>query len=194
MLKLDHRIIILYLISLLLSGPSILPAENAAVFHTLNLAGDIQFNLNRNEFHNYWRPGKGLGVEIETTYYVGHLIAGSQIISYLGRSDYPAFKGLFVYAGWGLAKPLGRNSRVSSAILLGNELMLFEFGPGEVRESELQMGLSVKATTSLNGRLAAHVTYSRLLLLTHRRIVRDFVGLGLDYTMKTPQWLQNLLR
>ncbi|MFC1542939.1 hypothetical protein ACFL4K_00180 [Candidatus Neomarinimicrobiota bacterium] len=131
---------------------------------------------------------------METQYYLGIVQAGTQVMSYQGRSaEFPPFYSCYIFLGWGLRQSLYRKVGLYAGIQVGYDLMVFKVNGDDVRESELQVALNSGLIRPLWERYELRINISRQFLFTHKRITRDFLILGLGYSIKTPKWLQDFL-
>lgn len=186
-----HPILILA-ITLLSKGT--LNAQESDAFTTLDIQLGYASNFNRTEFHNYWEAGQGVRAAIETPFYVGKTVAGAQVISYESKMDrIPGFESYYLFLGWGMEKLLTSGVTITAGFQAGNDLMIFKAAGGIVRESELEAGIFSGIAVTLPHKYELQCTISRQVLNTHRRIVRDFITLGIGYTIATPTWLRDFL-
>ena len=137
-------------------------------FSTIGVQLHATSNLNRTQFHDGWKPGKGGGLSVSTPFYWGMLEFGGTVHRYNSTGDYPGFGVVWINAGldarWGLTNWL----LVRPGFRLGNYRMSFDDAEssfhGLSNESELTTGAGLLLQFSITNSIAitSRVDYIRV--------------------------------
>jgi hypothetical protein len=175
-----------------------LPAQvRPAPFETLDLGLTVLTDVNNGALQQSWSPGPALGLGLTTPFYLGSLELGLQYAhpSPL-HNDVPGFRSLFVYAGWGGERELGRGFAGAGGFRVGIMAMRFDGDtlPGE-RANESELGVAGRAALRWlpAGTWYAEASVSYQSVLTHLRMEQVFLAAGLGRRFATPTWLRDFL-
>jgi hypothetical protein len=178
--------------------PTVLPAQaRPAPFETLDLGLTVLTDVNQGSLHQWWSPGPALGVGLTTPFYLGSLELGLQYAHPSAlRNDVPGFRSLFVYAGWGAGRALGRGFAAGGGLRVGIMAMRFDGDTlASFRAKESELGVAGRATLRWlpAGTWYAETSVSYQSVLTHLRMEQIFLAVGVGRRFATPAWLRDFL-
>jgi hypothetical protein len=179
-------------------APTFLPAQvRPAPFETLDLGLTVLTDVNHGALHEWWSPGPALGLGLTTPFYLGSLELGLQYAHPSAlRNDVPDFRSLFVYAGWGGGRALGRGFAAGGGLRVGIMAMRFDGDtlPGS-RANESELGVAGRAALRWlpSGTWYAEASVSYQSVLTHLRMEQVFLAAGVGRRFATPAWLRDFL-
>lgn len=182
----------------LLLVPAVLPAQaRPAPFETLDLGLTVLTDVNHGSLHEWWSPGPALGLGLTTPFYLGSLELGLQYAHPSAlRNDVPGFRSLFVYAGWGGERALGRGFAAGGGLRVGIMAMRFDGDTlPDSRSKESELGVAGRATLRWlpAGTWYAETSVSYQAVLTHLRMEQVFLAVGVGRRFATPAWLRDFL-
>jgi hypothetical protein len=142
----------------------------------------------------YWNSDFGLQGLISTTFYAGQIQAGVNYYSFSGKEEnYPAFKGFFIFAGWGNEISLPLRLTFFSAIRAGTFLMHFNVDTLSAFnnfESELAVNLNAVLKYRITEFLNLHAGGEFTAVFLHNKIKLLTAFAGLEYSFTSPVWLK----
>ena len=170
-------------------------AQSREAFDSLEIGVQYVVNTNRNVFHDFWAPGRGIDAFIETPFYYGAVQAGLHAFPFYGQeTSISDFQTVFVYLKWGLRWSLLNKLDWFNHISIGSNIMIFEKELGYNRyENELGMGLDSGVSYSICKNTAINLSGSYNIIFTHKRIKLAFLSAGMSYSLSTPGWLKAFL-
>ena len=186
--------LIFVLPAIVLIIPLITIAQTEAPYSKINL--EINFLQNKpSEFLNrYWYSKYGLQGLVSTPFYSGKVQAGATYYSFNGREEkYPAFKGFFIFAGWGKDIRLPLKIIFCSSIRAGTFLMHFNVDTLSAfanYESELAVNLNAALKFPLTNFLRLNLGGEFTEVFLHNRIKLLTAFGGLEYSFSSPAWLK----
>lgn len=185
-------ILLLLPLLILLGG---LFAQTAKPFETLDIGLQYVANTNRNVFHDYWAPGRGIDAFIETPFYYGTMQAGLHAFPFYGlETSISDFQTVFVYLKWGKRWSLLNKLDWFGRVGVGSNIMIFEKGWSYSRyENELGMSLDSGVSYPVYRNIAFNFSGSYNVIFTHKRIKLTFISAGLSYSVSTPRILREFL-
>lgn len=165
-------------------------------FDTIDFGIQVVSNINREDFHDYWNPQKGINLSAKTPFYFGDVQAGLQVSSFESlKRDVLGFNSFFIFAGWGVTIDFFHRWDWFNGFCVGNELM--DFGKSVSKysrfESELALSLNSQVAYHVNEKISVNVNASHKIIYTYNKIRLSFVSLGINYSMDTPAWIQDFL-
>lgn len=169
---------------------------NAVAYDTLEVGAHYTTNTNRNEYHRFWEPGKGLECYVSTPFHVGNLRSGFRYLSNPGGAEgVPDFQSAYVYAGWSYGAAVAWGFSVDPGFSIGVNVLHFEDEQtsGQEYESEIAGELSLRVSRPLYRQWRINATGSSFVMLTHRRIELFFVSAGISRSFSMPGWLRGFL-
>lgn len=188
----DKLIFVLFVIVLILQLKTIAQTEDP--YSKINL--EINFLKNKpSEFLNkYWYSKYGLQGLVSTPFYIGKVQAGVNYYSFNGREEkYPAFKGFFIFAGWGKDIRLPLKIIFCSSIRAGTFLMHFNvdfLSAFTNYESELAVNLNAALKFPLTNYLRLNLGGEFTEVFLHNKIKLLTAFGGLEYSISSPAWLK----
>ncbi len=170
-------------------------AQSREAFDSLEIGVQYVVNTNRNVFHDFWAPGRGIDAFIETPFYYGAVQAGLHAFPFYSReSGVPDFQIVFIYLKWGQRWTLLNKLDWFNHIGVGSNIMIFEKEPGHARhESELGVSLNSGVSYPFYRNIAINLSGSYNIIFTRKRIKLAFVSAGMSYSLSTPGWLKAFL-
>jgi len=189
----------LWLTGLLLLGTEVYPAQaqqRPEPFSTITLSVAGTQNLNRNFLHTFWKPGTGAEGRFSTPFYLGFVEVGGALHRYRADGDVPDFDALLLYAGWGLGADVVRQVRVEGSVRVGNYRMTFDDNTFAGVRTESELALMAQARLSLRpvGPVSFFAAGSYLQAYTFVRLKLWYASAGLSVRLRSPGWLQEVLR
>jgi hypothetical protein len=178
--------------------PPVLPAQvRPAPFETLDLGLTVLTDVNHGTLHEWWSPGPALGLGLTTPFYLGSLELGLQYAHPSAlRNDVPGFRSLFLYAGWGGGRALGRGFAAGGGLRVGIMAMRFDGDTlPDSRTNESELGVAGRAALRWlpSGTWYAETSVSYQSVLTHLRMEQVFLAAGVGRRFATPAWLRDFL-
>ncbi len=170
-------------------------AQNMEAFDSLEIGVHYVVNTNRNVFHDFWVPGRGIDAFIETPFYYGAVQVGLQVFPFYGQeTNVSDFQTVFIYLKWGLRWSLLNKLDCFNHISIGSNIMIFEKAQGYSRyENELGMGLDSGVSYPVYRNIAINLSGSYNIIFTRKQIKLAFVSVGMSYSLSTPGWLKAFL-
>ncbi len=170
-------------------------AQSMEAFDSLEIGVQYVVNTNRNVFHDFWAPGRGIDAFIETPFYYGAVQAGLHAFPFYGQeTSISDFQTVFVYLKWGLRWSLLNKLDWFNHISIGSSIMIFDKAQGYSRyENELGMGLDSGVSYPVYKNIAINFSGSYNVIFTHKQIKLAFLSAGMSYSLSTPGWLKAFL-
>ena len=170
-------------------------AQSMEAFDSLEIGVHYVVNTNRNVFHDFWAPGRGIDAFIATPFHYGSVQAGFQVFPFYGREMvFSDFQTVFVYLKWGMRWSLLNKLDWFNHIGVGSNIMIFEKGWGYNRyENELGMGFDSGVSYPVYKNIAINFSGSYNIIFTRKRIKLAFLSAGMSYSLSTPGWLKAFL-
>lgn len=189
---------IMTLVTYLGSGVTVGQAPSHQEFKTIQISLQRLYNVNTNEFHQFWQPGQGLGLTVTFPFYRGQFMAEMNRFQFQGRfpaiTDFQAFQ---IYAGWGQTVTILPRIKWLNGITLGNNFMVFDQGDasrGVKTESEFGLTLVSRIGFLIRSNWSVEAIIHRQFLFTSKPIKLTFAALAFSYSLNTPHWLEEFLR
>lgn len=170
-------------------------AQSREAFDSLEIGVQYVVNTNRNVFHDFWAPGRGIDAFIETPFYYGAVQAGLHAFPFYGQeTSISDFQTVFVYLKWGLRWSLLNKLDWFNHISIGSNIVIFDKAQGYSRyENELGMGLDSGVSYPVYKNIAINFSGSYNVIFTHKQIKLAFLSAGMSYSLSTPGWLKAFL-
>ena len=167
-------------------------------FSTVEIHARATQNVRRSLLHQYWNPGRGVALSMDTPFYWGFLEFGGTVHRYSALRDAPGFGALWLYGGWGLEKTWWGFIRVRSSARLGNYRMSFDDAEshfaGTRTESDLALSAGVGLALALAGPVSVQARASHLRVHTSPQLRLWYVSLGVSVRLETGEDLLAFLR
>ncbi len=180
----------------LLPGAVSLHAGEKHPFDSLKIGLSYAVNTNRNDFHNFWKPGPGADGFLETPFYYGDVLLGIRVIHYASREDrIPEFLSIFVYTGWGKTWLLPYELDCFTGFSIGSDQMIFggDHHLGTKYESEFGIHLNSRLSCPLYGKWRANLSGGYTVIFTKKQIRLTFFSAGISRSIEMPGWLKEFL-
>lgn len=166
-------------------------------FSTIELRAGGSYNINRNNIHDYWRPGYGGELSLATPFYFGIAEAGGAYHRYdVADPSVPRFDAILAFAGWGI--PLSPSPYVSwyNGFRLGNNRMTFDVDTFAGIRTESEFILEVNSTLHLRLPQGFGIFGSARFSQTYTfiRFRTIYVTAGISYRTSSPRWIRTLLQ
>jgi hypothetical protein len=185
---------IFFLYVILLIQPLKTIAQTEEPYSKINF--EINFLQSKpSEFLNkYWNSKYGLQGLVSTPFYVGQIQAGVNYYSFKAKEEkYPAFKGFFMFAGWGKEIRLPLKLVFFSSVRAGTFLMHFNVDTLSAFtnfESELAVNLNASLKYRLTSFLSLNIGGEFTDIFLHNKIKLLTAFAGLEYSVISPIWLK----
>lgn len=168
--------------------------DNAAAFESLRLDLNLVANVNRTSLHDFWKPGPGAELAVETPFYRGTIEIGIQYSRFQARQTaQPDFTALFPFLGWGLELPMTARLDWHNSGRLGSFVMGFDITGGGRTEQELALALRSRLAYALNDAWSLHVAAHYQVVFTHERLHLFYISGGIGRVFDMPGWLREFL-
>ena len=177
-------------------------AQEKQAFDSLEIGLQYIANINRNVFHDFYEPGKGIEGFVEMPFYYGDITVAIQALSYSAekKSRVQGFHGVSTNLKWGKQYSLPYRVRWFTGIGVG----LYAFLPGNptwsapykvahFTETELCAGLNSHLSYSIykNWTMRFEGSYNRIF--TYKPIDLAYFSVGIGYSFATPKWMKIFL-
>lgn len=166
-------------------------------FTTMSLSLSYTINVNHNQFHDYWRPGQGVNLAIQTPFHWGVVQAGLQYVPHRSHTITPSFDSYYLFLGWGFPFQLLRRIHWLNALQAGNYYMVFDDSQINVtqrHESELGMALYSVLSWRIYKQFHSYGAVRYLKVFTYKHLELTYLSFGVAYVLKTPGWLIRVLK
>jgi len=171
--------------------------NNPGVFETLTISGHYLANVNRNMFHDYWKPPHGFELQFETPFYLGIVEGGIQMSNISAcQSGQPDYASHFIFLGWGLERKLNSKLHIYSGLRIGNYYMNFDddfIYPTLKSESELGLGIKTRFRYDVGHNFSIILGGEYRIIYTHQRIYLSSAVVGVSKSFDCPKWLREFL-
>ena len=188
---------LLVALALMLVPPALSAQVRPAPFETLDLGLTVLADINHGALQRRWSPGTAVGLGVTIPFYLGQVELGAQYAHPRAeRGDVPGFRSLFVYAGWGAGRELGRGLAARGGLRVGIMAMRFD---GDTlpafRRRESELGVTGRASVRWMpaGPWFVEGSISYQSILTHPRMEQVFLAAGAGRRFTTPAWLRDFL-
>ncbi len=181
-------------LGVLLAGPA---AAQQQPYGTIDLRGGITLDTGATRLHQYWNAARGGEVYANVPFYAGRLEVGGAFHHYTALNpDVPPFDALLLVAGWNVEPRLAGPLYGILGGRVGNYRMSFdeEAFAGVRNESEFTAAAHAGLMLRSPGGVFAYVSGAAQQTFTYIRLKPLFVSFGMGFTMRTPNWLQEVLR
>ena len=156
-------------------------------FSKIDLQLQATVNVNRNQFHEFWRQGRGGALSLSTPFYWGILEMGAVIHRYDAAADVPGFGVLWIFAGlsaeWKLLGPI----KIQPGIRLGNYQMSFDDAnttySGLATESDFTMSTGLALRINLTNSFALSVRADHVRVHTEPMLRFWYTSGGMSLTI-----------
>jgi len=171
-------------------------AQTREPFSTLAVSADVVANVASGRFGDYWDPGVGLRVDVETPFYLGAVQLGLHVCdNHPGRADLRDFWSGYIYLGWMGERRLAP-FRLSLGALAGNFLM--DFGEyslegGKRFESELAASALAGVACDVTELWTVQVRVEARRVFTAEKINLVSLSVGARRYFTSPRWLREVL-
>ena len=182
-------------IAVILLSLVILQGSNKAPFSQLDFTLQINQNINRNQFHKFWKVKKGLNIYYTTPFYTGEILAGCNYLSYKSKTNTrPDYQSYFIYTGWLYNIKIFEQATISPVIRFGNYLMNFDIdSQHEKYESEICIGYSVIFEYPLNSIININWEIGNEKIYTYKNLNFILLKAGINLQIEKPDWLKDFL-
>ncbi len=155
-------------------------------------------NVHGGLLHQYWKPGRGVEINVATTLGAGFFESGIAGQRYEPLEDVWGFGALWLYGGWGARLQGLYGVTLGGSARLGIFRMTFdnvdhEFS-GVANESEMARMFCTTLSIPIAGAVSFVVSASHLRVYTFQRMSLWFASAGLRYAFSTPERIKNFLR
>lgn len=195
--KLSRLKLTVFLSFLLACSGSTYALDKTKAFQTLKIGFKVDKNINRNTFHDFWKPGCGIEGIIQTPFYYGDVQIGIQFIPYTSKTNQiPNYQSVYIYLGYGKEWVLPFRFYWFNGFKFGNYFMIFEetkLGNPAKTESEFCADLMFCISYPIRKKLRISASSSYMVIYTHKRIELTFISFGTSYIIKTPKWIYDFL-
>jgi hypothetical protein len=166
-------------------------------FESLDLNLRVASDVNHAAFHDFWNPGLGVEASLAFPFYAGALRIGVQQFHNEPIGAAVGFRSRYFHGGWdgGLTVAPGLTWRTGVHAGLYHVWFDADTIPEFSRsESEFAVGGRSLLEYALGSRWLVGASADYQLVLTHERIHRVMLGVGLGYRFTSPGWLRDFLR
>ena len=206
--KLAIIFIVKALMTILQNG--LIYAQEPQAFDSLQIGLQYIANINRNSFHDFYEPGKGIEGFVEMPFYYGDMQAAVQILSYSAKKKgmpsneakgkVQGFHSIFTHLKWGKKYSLPHG--VGWFIGIGIGLCAFLtnrptwsdlYEVTQFTETELSACLNSHLSYPIyqNWTMRFEGSYNRIF--TYKQIDLAYFSIGIGYSFATPKWMKNFL-
>ena len=193
-----------------ISQNGLIYAQEPQAFDSLQIGLKYTANINRNIFHDFYEPGKGIEGFVEMPFYYGDIQAAVQILSYSAKKKgltlieakgkVQGFHGIFTHLKWGKQYSLPYGVGWFTGIGIG----LCAFLPNKPTWSDPYQ-VAHFTETELSASLNSHLSYpiyqnwtmrlegSYNRIFTYKQIDLAYFSIGIGYSFATPKWIKVFL-
>ena len=177
-------------------------AQEKGAFDSLEIGFQYIANINRNLFHDFYEPGKGVEGFIEMPFYYGDIQVAIQVLSYSAqeKDSVQDFEGLFTHLKWGKGYTLPYGVRWLAGIGVGlyaflpdNQTLLAPSRLAHFTETELSTGFNSYFSYPISKNWAIRLEGSYQRIFTYKPIDLAYFSTGIGYTFATPKWVKAFL-
>jgi len=171
-------------------------AAETRPFGTLDVGLYGAFNVNRNDFHDYWDDGSAGAIDFVTPFYAGRASLLVRVAAHDEVNAASGFTSVFGALGWRVGKELSRHFRADVGLHAGLMNWIFdEESESSVKyELEFASEAGVRADFEFAERWHAIVEGSYQLTFTHERIELAYLSFGVARTFGAPKWIRSALQ
>jgi len=169
-------------------------------FSLLRVKALYNVNENRNEFHEYWKVNESFGVALEFPFYLGILETGLSYSTFLPLSiNQPEFSSINYYLLWGERFEVTNWMHIK--IDGGPGLFEMDFEDEDLntdrnllKERELSLTANISLSLVFSDYISLETGYTFLRILTAKPIELGYISTGIVVTLKSPEWLRDILK
>jgi len=207
-MKLSIIFIVTTLITISQNG--LIYAQEPRAFDSLQIGLKYTANINRNIFHDFYEPGKGIEGFVEMPFYYGNIQAAVQIVFYSAKKKVmpsneakgkvQGFHGIFTHLKWGkqysLPCRMGWFTGIGiglCAFLPNKPTWLDPYEVAHFTETELSASLNSYLSYPIyqNWTMRFEGSYNRIF--TYKPIDLAYFSIGIGYSFATPKWIRVFL-
>lgn len=173
-------------------------AAQPTLFETLTVSASGVSTLAGAPYTDFWDPGRGVELRVETPFYLGYVAAGVAAAPHAAVEEgaVPDYLSLYFFGAWSAELPLPGGLRLAPGVQVG--LFRMEFDADDVasvnNEAELAVGPEVWLSAPVARGWRVRAGAGAVRLFTAERIDLGFVRVGVSRTVRTPGWLRDFLR
>jgi len=195
---------IIFLCFILLLNKGLIASINNSPFESLSLSMELLKNVNNNDFHYFYESKNGLKTSITTPFYWGNIQASLKLIPFVDIGDYDA-NILIIQPNIKWGKNISLSDNVTWFNSAGLGINIFYFSDKtfssideiiffiEKTESEIGFIYTSILGYSLNQKIHLNLDISNDIIFTYKKINLLYVGMGMSYSIKTPNWIKLIL-
>jgi len=173
-------------------------------FNFIEISIQLIQNVNHNNFHDFYKPKNGIRTSITTPFYWGDVQASLQILPFSNiENSYADFTEIQPNLMWGKNIYLSDNITWFNSVGFGINIFYFsdrKFSSTddivffiEKTESEIGLSYSSRLSHSFNKNIHLNFEVSNNTILTYKKINLVNMGIGMSYSIKTPNWIKLIL-
>ena len=211
-------IIFIVTTSMTISQNGLIYAQEPQAFDSLQIGLKYTANINRNIFHDFYEPGKGIEGFVEMPFYYGDIQTAVQVLSYSAKKkglpsspslrsrvnsakgEVQGFHGIFTHLKWGkqysLPCRMGWFTGIGiglCAFLPNNPTWSDPYEVAHFTETELSASLNSHLSYPIyqNWTMRLEGSYNRIF--TYKQIDLAYFSIGIGYSFATPKWIKVFL-
>ena len=173
-------------------------------FNCIEISIQLIQNVNHNNFHDFYKPRNGIRTSITTPFYWGDVQASLQVLPFSNNGQsYADFTEIQPNLKWGKDIYLSDNITWFNSVGFGINIFYFSdkkiLSTDEVlffiekTESEIGFSYSSRLSHSLNKNIHFNFEISNDIIFTYKKINLVNIGIGMSYSIKTPNWIKLIL-
>lgn len=169
---------------------SILPwSESALSLH-------VSQNVNKNQFHTYWRPLTGFAFYWAMPFYFGEIEAEIGYYPFAAHTrSQPDFTMVTTALFWGVRRYPAERVSIAGGFQFGMGYMRFgSDSPFDSLESEFFIAPAVNLRYHIHPNWYLTVRAQHKRVFTYHRLDLSYIGFGAGRQFRTPQRLRNFLK
>ena len=179
-------------------------SQAAHPFNFIEISIQLIQNVNLNNFHDFYKPRNGIRASITTPFYWGDVQASLQVLPFSNNGQsYADFTKIQPNLKWGKNIYLSDNITWFNSVGFGINIFYFSdkkiLSTDEVlffiekTESEIGFSYSSRLSHSLNKNIHFNLEISNDIIFTYKKINLIDIGIGMSYSIKTPNWIKLIL-
>ena len=173
-------------------------------FNCIEISIQLIQNINRNNFHDFYKPRNGIRASITTPFYWGDVQASLQVLPFANNGQsYADFTKIQPNLKWGKDIYLSDNITWFNSVGFGINIFYFSdkkiLSTDEVlffiekTESEIGFSYSSRLSHSLNKNIHFNLEISNDIIFTYKKINLVDIHIGVACLIKTPKWIKLIL-
>jgi len=163
-------------------------------FSELEVTIQINKNIDKSVFHKYWKIDNGFYLSYNTPFYFGKILTGCNYSPYKSINvQLPDYQSYYLFIGWLYEFNIKPKLSFSTGISVGNYLMNFNVETENAQfESEIGFEYFCGIKYQISKITKLNLDIGRELIYTYKKL--DFILLkaGVSFTLKTPEWLEDI--